>query len=56
MKILAVDSSGLVASVAYLEDGILKGVLSYNNQKTHSQTLLPMIDELVKNLNIDLNN
>lgn len=54
MKILAVDSSGLVASVAYLEDGIIKGVLSYNNQKTHSQTLLPMIDELVKNLGIDL--
>lgn len=56
MKILAVDSSGLVASVAYLEDGIMKGSLNYNNQKTHSQTLLPMIDELVKSLDIDLNN
>lgn len=54
MKILAVDSSGLVASVAYLEDGVIKGVNSINYQKTHSQTLLPMLDELVKNLNIDL--
>lgn len=54
MKILGVDSSGLVASVAYLEDGIIKGNLSVNYQKTHSQTLLPMLDELVKTLNIDL--
>lgn len=55
MKILALDSSGLVASVAYLEDEVIKGVLSVNYQKTHSQTLLPMLDELVKTLNIDLN-
>lgn len=54
MKVLGVDSSGLVASVAYLEDGIIKGSLSVNYQKTHSQTLLPMLDELVKTLNVDL--
>ncbi len=48
MKILALDSSGLVASVAYLEDGKIKGNLSYNYQKTHSQTLLPMIDSICK--------
>ncbi|MBO4347237.1 MAG: tRNA (adenosine(37)-N6)-threonylcarbamoyltransferase complex dimerization subunit type 1 TsaB [Lachnospiraceae bacterium] len=54
MKILALDSSGLVASVAYLEDGKIKGNLSYNYQKTHSQTLLPMLDSLIKTLEIDL--
>ncbi len=54
MKVLGIDSSGLVASVAYLEDGIIKGNLSVNYQKTHSQTLLPMLDELVKTLDIDL--
>ena len=56
MKILAIDSSGLVATCAYLEDGIIKGNISINYQKTHSQTLLPMVDELVKTLDIDLNN
>ena len=55
MRILALDSSGLVASVAYLEDGKIKGNISYNYQKTHSQTLLPMLDNLIKTLEIDLN-
>lgn len=56
MKIIGIDSSGLVASVAYLEDGIIKGNLSVNYQKTHSQTLLPMLDELVRTLDIELKN
>lgn len=55
MKIIALDSSGLVASVAYLEDGKIKGLININYQKTHSQTLLPMLDEMVKTLEIDLN-
>jgi len=55
LKILALDSSGLVASVAYLEDGKIKGSININYQKTHSQTLLPMLDEMVKTLEIDLN-
>ena len=54
MKIIALDSSGLVASVAYLEDGKIKGLININYQKTHSQTLLPMLDEMVKTLEIDL--
>ncbi len=55
MKIIALDSSGLVASVAYLDDGKIKGLININYQKTHSQTLLPMLDEMVKTLEIDLN-
>lgn len=55
MKILALDSSGLVASVAYLEDGIVKGNININNKKTHSQTLLPMLDDMVKMLGLDIN-
>ena len=54
MKILAIDSSGLVASAAVLEDGLLLAEYTVNYKKTHSQTLLPMIDEisrmLVKNI------
>ncbi|MCF0121726.1 MAG: tRNA (adenosine(37)-N6)-threonylcarbamoyltransferase complex dimerization subunit type 1 TsaB [Lachnospiraceae bacterium] len=44
MKLLAIDSSGLVASVAFLEDSILLAEYTVNYKKTHSQTLLPMLD------------
>ena len=39
MKILGLDSSGLVASVAIVEDNDLKGEYTVNYKKTHSQTL-----------------
>ena len=45
MKILAIDSSGIVASAAVVEDDSLLGEYTINHKKTHSQTLLPMIDE-----------
>ena len=48
MKILGIDSSGLVASVAVTEDDNLLGEFTMNYKKTHSQTLLPMLDELAK--------
>lgn len=54
MRILAMDSSSLVASVAVLEDDILKAEYTMNDKKTHSQTLLPMIDEVVKRIDLDL--
>ena len=50
MKILGLDSSGLVASVAVVEDdGVNSNLLAeytVNYKKTHSQTLLPMLDEI----------
>ena len=46
MKILALDSSGMVASVALLTEDQLIGEYTINYKKTHSQTLLPMLDEL----------
>ena len=55
MKILAIDSSGLVASVAVVCDGDLVGEFTVNHKKTHSQTLLPMLDELAKMIEMDLN-
>jgi len=48
MKLLALDSSGLVASVAVLEDENLLGEYTTNVKKTHSQTLLPMLDEILR--------
>ena len=73
MKILAVDSSGQVASVAAVEDWNLLGEFTVNYivpgrdaqgvsfgakktgyKKTHSQTLLPMLDEMVKMIELDI--
>jgi tRNA threonylcarbamoyladenosine biosynthesis protein TsaB len=54
MKILALDSSGLVASVAIIEDDLLIAEYTMNYKKTHSQTLLPMLDEVKKQINLDL--
>lgn len=54
MKILAIDSSGLVASAAIMADGVLAAEFTTNFKKTHSQTLLPMIDQIVTTLGIDL--
>lgn len=48
MKILAFDSSGLVASVAIVQDDNLIVEYTTNYKKTHSQTLLPMLDEVVR--------
>lgn len=60
MRILALDSSGLVASVALVEgDGDLRteqviAEYTVNYKKTHSQTLLPMLDEIVRMTETDL--
>ena len=55
MKILGIDSSGLVASVAVIEDDLMLAEYTVNYKKTHSQTLLPMLDEIVKMTELDLN-
>jgi len=54
MKILALDSSGLTASVAVLEDDRLIAEYSVNYKKTHSQTLVPMMDAIRQMTDLDL--
>ena len=54
MKILALDSSGLVASVAVVEDDNLLAEFTTNFKKTHSQTLLPMLDLVSDMINLDM--
>lgn len=55
MKILGLDSSGIVASVAIVEDDVLIAEYTVNYKKTHSQTLLPMLDKIAKMTELDLN-
>ena len=54
MKILAIDSSGLVAGVAVAEDETLLAEYTTNYKKTHSQTLLPMLDEVKRMIDLEL--
>lgn len=54
MRILAIDSSGLTATVAVVEDTETIAEYTVNFKKTHSQTLLPMIDEMSKMIELDL--
>ena len=54
MKILGLDSSGLVASVAVVEDDNLLAEYTVNYKKTHSQTLLPMLAEAARMIELDL--
>ena len=55
MKILGLDSSGLVASVAIVENDLLLAEYTTYYKKTHSQTLLPMLDELRNMIELDMN-
>ncbi len=52
MRILAFESSAKAASVALLEDGVLLGECFENNGKTHSATLMPMAEGLLRDCGV----
>ena len=52
MKILSVDSSAIIASVALAEDKKLLAEYSINNGNTHSETLLPMVESLLASFGV----
>lgn len=54
MKILAVDTSAVCASVAVTENGKIISLCSTNAGLTHSRTLMPMIDSALKNSETEL--
>ena len=54
MKVLGLDSSGLVASVAVVENDNLCAEYTVNFKKTHSQTLLPMLDVISEMIQLDM--
>lgn len=54
MRILALDSSGLVASVAIASEEALLAEYTINYKRTHSQTLLPMLDEIIRMADLDI--
>lgn len=54
MKILALDTTGQVASVALADEEKLIGEYTINYKMTHSQTIMPMVDAVVKMTDFDL--
>ncbi len=54
MKILAIESSAITASVAVVEEDKLLAQYFQNSGLTHSATLMPMIDNLLKNTELSL--
>lgn len=54
MKILCIDTSSNLCSVAILEDTTLIKKIELDNGLTHSETLMPLIKELLDSCNLDL--
>ena len=54
MKILAIEASGPVAGCAVLEDGLLIADYNVQYKKKHSQSLVPMLDEIKRMLEMDV--
>ena len=52
MKILSLDSSATVATVALMEDGRLLAEYTLNNGNTHSETLLPMVETILRDFGV----
>ena len=54
MKILSIDTSSEICSVAILENMKVLKELHTTNEKEHSETLMPMIEELFNSLNLKI--
>ena len=56
VRILAIESSGPLASVAIVEDGEVLDMKVGDYEVTHSETLMPMVDEVVRDSGVSLEN
>ena len=54
MKILAIEASGPVAGCAVLEDGLLIADYNVQYKKKHAQSLVPMMDEVKRMLELEV--
>lgn len=48
MKLLALDTSSMTATVALLDEDKVIGEYTLNHRKSHSEKLMPMIEEIVR--------
>lgn len=54
MKILALDTSAIVATAALIEDETMVAEFTINYKKTHSQTIMPMVENICQTAEISL--
>lgn len=54
MKILAIDTSSPICSVAILEDNNLIEEINLDDGRTHSENLMPLIDSVLKRNSLDI--
>jgi tRNA threonylcarbamoyladenosine biosynthesis protein TsaB len=54
MKILAIDTSGIVASVCVMDETKTIAEFTVNYKKTHSQTIMPMVKNICDMVELDL--
>lgn len=54
MKILAIESSGVTASCAVSIDDKILGEYTLGHKKTHSEKLMPLIERLLEDLEMDI--
>ena len=55
MKILAVDTSSAICSVALLDDDKLIDEINLDNGRTHSENLMPLVDEIIRKNDLAVN-
>lgn len=54
MKLLSIDTSTMVSGCTISENGIIIGDYNVNQEKTHSESLVPIVQRLLNDLGIDL--
>lgn len=54
MKVLSIDTSSKIASIAIIEDGRVLDEMHVLSEEEHSQTLMPMIEKMFNDNNMDL--
>lgn len=54
MNLLAIDSSSVAGSVAYIKEDKLAGEYYFCDKLTHSQTIMPMLEHMKQLIGLDL--
>lgn len=54
MKILAIESASVIASCAVSENDMVLGEYSLGHKKTHSEKLMPLIEKLLEDMEINI--
>lgn len=54
MTVLGIDTTGQPVSAAIMKDGVISGSMYLNIGKKHAETLMPLINELLKLAEIDI--